>query len=101
MLQQKMLKLLLLEFLQDYARKHFRDEEAFMEQHGYPGIDAHKKLHADFLEKIGQVKEDFDIYLAPSQDMANTLLEMTQDWLIEHIADVDTAYAEYVKRSAQ
>jgi len=89
-----------LEFLQKYAAEHFQNEEAFMERHGYPRIEQHKKLHADFLERIDQVKEEYNVHLAPTQEMADSLLELTQDWLIDHIADVDSAYAEYVKRTA-
>jgi hemerythrin len=33
----------------------------------------------------------------PSQELADRALEMTQDWLIDHIADEDVLYALHVK----
>jgi hemerythrin len=84
-------------FLRDYAGKHFTTEEAFMRKHGYPRIEEHKQLHADFFERFDLLADDLKIF-GPSQHLADRALEIAQDWLIDHIADEDTQYATHVKK---
>ncbi len=85
-----------LAFLRKYAEEHFACEEAYMEKHAYPHLEAHQQLHADFMERLGDLVEDYDIYGAPSQAMADQILELTQGWLVEHIMDEDTQYARHI-----
>ena len=84
------------EFLKDYAAKHFETEEAFMAKHEYPGLEEHKRLHAQFFEGLDSLTEDLKVF-GPSQHLADRALEIAQDWLIEHIAEADRQYATYVK----
>lgn len=86
-------------FLKDYADKHFRAEEAFMEKHGYPGLEQHKKLHTGFFEVLDMLVDDFEVF-GPSQHLADRALEISQDWLIHHIAEEDAQYAMYVRKQA-
>jgi hemerythrin len=86
-----------LEFLWNYASEHFRTEEAFMKQHGFPGLEDHKKLHVGFFEALDMLLDDLRVF-GPSQDLADRALEIAQDWLIDHILDEDTQYAAYVKK---
>ena len=84
------------EFLKDYANRHFQAEEAFMARHAYPQLEQHKKLHAEFLEVLDMLVDDLALF-GPSQHLADRALEISQDWLIHHIVDEDNQYAEYVK----
>ena len=84
-------------FLKGYANTHFRTEEAFMEQHGFPRIEEHKKLHASFFEGLDLLVEDVKVF-GPSQHLADRALEIAQDWLIDHIAEEDAQYATHVKK---
>jgi hemerythrin len=84
-------------FLRNYAIEHFKTEEAFIQKHGYPRVDEHKQLHVDFIEKLDGLVDEFDIYQAPTQGMADQILELTQGWLTDHIIDEDTLYAEHVR----
>ena len=86
-----------IEFLKRYADEHFRTEEAFMERHGFPQLEAHKRLHAGFLEVLDLLVDDLRVF-GPSQHLADRALEVSQDWLIRHIADEDSQYAAYVKK---
>jgi len=83
------------EFLRQYARTHFQTEEGFMQQHGYPGLEAHKQLHIDFLEGLDHLSEDLQVF-GPSQHLAERALEISRDWLLDHILEEDTQYAKYV-----
>jgi hemerythrin len=86
-----------MQFLRNYAREHFEAEEAFMQQHAFPGIEEHKKIHARFLNDFDTFVEEYNTHKTPSQELADDVLEIAQDWLIDHIADIDTVYAKHVK----
>lgn len=84
------------EFLRDYAKQHFQVEEAFMAQHGYPRLEQHKRLHANFFEVLEMLLDELDVF-GPSQHLADHALDISQEWLIQHITDEDVQYAHYVK----
>ena len=83
-------------FMRKYAEQHFGTEEAFMRQHDYPGIKDHLHQHAAFFRRLDELENDLMIF-GPSQDLADRALDITQDWLIDHIADEDMLYALHVK----
>jgi len=83
-------------FLRDYANRHFQTEEGFMEKHTYPHLEQHKKLHTGFLEVLDGLMDDLELY-GPSQHLADRALEISQEWLINHIIEEDTRYAQYIK----
>ena len=73
--------------LVEYTKVHFADEEAYMESINYEGLEAQKRAHAMFVEKIeninlDDVDENQDEYL-------NGLLNFLLDWLVNHILKVD------------
>ena len=47
-----------------------------IQRNNYPHIDDHKALHAEFIESLDHLLEDWDVYKAPTQDMADQILEM-------------------------
>lgn len=85
-----------LTFMRDYAQSHFQTEEAFMRKHEYPGLDEHLRLHAQFMDTLARLETDLSNF-GPDEDLANRALDITQDWLINHIADEDVLYALHVK----
>ena len=87
------------EYLRDYARRHFQAEEAFMREHGYPRLEEHQQLHVAFIESLDEFVEDFNVF-GPTQHLADRALEIAQDWLIDHIAEEDSQYATHVKRQS-
>jgi len=84
------------EFLWDYAHRHFQTEEGFMTKHAYPHLDHHKDLHTDFLEALDSLNDDLELY-GPSQHLADRALEITQEWLIHHIIEEDMRFAHYIE----
>ena len=83
-------------YLRDYAKQHFQTEEAFMAQHGYPYLEQHKQLHTEFLEVLDRLLDELDVF-GPSQHLADHALEISQEWLIQHIIEEDSQYAQYVR----
>jgi hemerythrin len=89
-----------LEFLKSYAAEHFQSEEASMKKYEYPRIEEHKKLHEEFIENFDTLADRFNTF-GPSQGLADEALDMTQNWLTDHISDVDAQYAEHVPQSSE
>ncbi len=85
-------------FMRDYAEQHFQTEEAFMRKHDYPALKEHLRQHAAFFRRLDELENDLMIF-GPSQDLADRALDITQDWLIDHIADEDMLYSLHIKAS--
>ena len=74
-----------------YTRKHFSDEEAYMERIGYPRIRIHKGIHTQLLARLDALASE-----------AHTARKLTDDvfvffkmWLSAHICGIDMQYAEH------
>ena len=87
-------------FLRDYAKQHFQVEEAFMAKHEYPRLEQHKIFHTEFLELLDMLVDDLKVF-GPSQHLADRALDISQEWLINHIVEEDTQYAQYIKGKRQ
>lgn len=83
-------------FMRGYAETHFSAEEDFMRKHDYPDLAAHLRQHVAFMRHLDVLENDLRTF-GPSQELADRALDMTQDWLIDHIADEDVLYALHVK----
>lgn len=86
-------------FMRAYAEQHFQTEEAFMRKHEYPGLSEHRQAHAAFFQRLEDLEQDLRM-IGPTQALADRALDITQDWLIDHIADEDMLYALHVKARA-
>jgi hemerythrin len=73
--------------LTNYTKEHFADEEEYMEAIGYDGIDAQKRAHRAFIEKLESMKPS-DIIGNPQANM-ESLVEFLMQWLINHILYTD------------
>jgi len=78
-----------LQAMQDYARYHFRFEEEYMRQIGYPDLLQHRRIHKDFDNRIYQYyREALD-----GKIILNTeIIKMIENWLLEHILVEDKKY---------
>ncbi|NLG89004.1 MAG: hemerythrin family protein [Clostridiaceae bacterium] len=84
----------MLDFLDEYTKIHFRDEEKYMESINYPDLDAQKKAHAYFEEELTRLRKDF------MESGGNLVLmikanKMIVDWLTKHISSMDKKIGEY------
>lgn len=79
--------------LLDYTATHFADEEALMAAAGYPGLDEHRREHADLLSKVHdmEMRAAFGERNLPA-DMSRFLLA----WLVDHIQARDRKFGEYL-----
>ncbi len=86
--------------LKDYTEFHFRDEEALMESIGYPKLDAQKRAHSAFVERLVDI--DLNTLDEIDNDQQSYLLDLINfliGWLTNHILVSDKKIAEYVKKN--
>jgi hemerythrin len=90
----------LLNFLADYAVRHFAEEEKYMQTYDYPGYEAHKAQHEKFISDFGLLKNKFD-----AQGAGVNLVLVTNrtivDWLVNHINNTDKALGAFLKERIQ
>lgn len=83
-------------FLDEYTKQHFKDEEEYMTKINYPEIDLQKKAHASFITDLAKLSNEY------KESGGNILLiinanRMIVDWLTKHISTMDTKIGEYAK----
>ena len=81
-----------LKFMANYARKHFKAEEAFMKKIEYSRLEDHAGLHKDFLKRYSDLMVEFKKF-GPTEQMVNKILSTVMDWLKNHIVEADGDYA--------
>lgn len=77
----------ILQELREYTRKHFADEEDYMESISYPRLFIQKAQHRTFVTKLEELDEmDMD----DNQDkVIEDILAFLTDWLVNHIVNMD------------
>ncbi len=76
-----------LEQLKDYTKTHFGDEEEYMESIGYSGLEAQKRAHMAFVDKLDNL--DLDKVDEHPQENLEELVEYLLSWLVNHILGMD------------
>ncbi|MCH5251712.1 MAG: hemerythrin family protein [Lachnospiraceae bacterium] len=77
----------ILKELKQYTKYHFTDEEEYMTNIGYEGLEAQKRAHEAFIHQLDAInKEDIE---ANSREHLESLVEFLLGWLIHHILQAD------------
>jgi hemerythrin len=77
-----------------YVETHFSDEEAFMEKIGYPQLEEHRKIHANFRQSMEETLPKID---SLDDTAFRNALTDTYTWIINHIGKTDRRYAIFAK----
>lgn len=83
------------DFLAEYTKTHFREEEEIMQKNNYPDYVAHKRIHEHFLKTVENHKkqvQDGDVNLS----LVVKLYQELGDWLTKHIGLVDKKLGEFL-----
>lgn len=77
----------ILDELKQYTKEHFADEEEYMEGINYIGLEAQKRAHMAFIDKL----ENIDLKQIDDNPQENLqeLLEFLLGWLVNHILHTD------------
>ena len=82
----------ILDELREYTKEHFSDEEKYMESIHYTRLEAQKRAHESFVEKLTEINlEDID---ENQQEYLEELLEYLLAWLVNHILKADKLIGE-------
>ncbi|MEO5337287.1 MAG: bacteriohemerythrin [Magnetospirillum sp. WYHS-4] len=80
--------------LTEYAKYHFLREEYLMAAVGYPGLDAHVRVHERFKARLGELLALHAA--APSAVNASDVLDLMKSWLFNHIKIEDHRYVPFM-----
>ncbi len=87
----------LLDQLREYTEFHFKDEEVLMEKIGYPGLEAQKRAHAAFVERLVEIDfKDLDNMDDNQQEYLLELIQFLVSWLSNHILGMDKKIGDFV-----
>lgn len=98
--QAKELILQMFDFLDEYTKVHFRDEEKYMASIQYPGLDEQKRMHAGFIEELARLRKGFTESGGNILNIINAN-KMIINWLTKHISTADKKIGEYAKTLQQ
>ena len=86
----------LFDFLDDYTKNHFKDEEKYMQSINYPEIATQKQLHEGFIKKLSELRGDYEKAGANLTVILNAN-QFILDWLTKHISNADKKIGEYAR----
>lgn len=79
-----------IELLADYTKKHFADEEEYMESISYKKLFTQKIQHKYFIEKLELLHVSNQEEEKDQDEVIGEMLEFLVDWLLTHILELDT-----------
>lgn len=85
-----------LNFLQNYVKTHFSDEENLQKECGYPDRPNHMKIHAAFVNDVSKYSKRLETEGANIALVAEFNGFVT-NWLIYHISREDKKIGQFIK----
>ena len=79
----------ILKKLREYTKKHFADEEAYMESIQYKRLFTQKVQHQAFIDKLDELDLEHLGEEDSQEEQIMDILNFLTDWLINHILNVD------------
>lgn len=79
--------------LSAYARFHFLSEENMMHCSGFPGLEEHKLLHLELLDRLSTTGNMFLVTNAEKD--AEAIVAFLVDWFLHHTTSIDKIFANW------
>ncbi len=86
----------LLDFLESYTKKHFADEENYMQRIRYPQYAEQKAAHTAFIAQLQKLRSDYQTSGGNILVIINAN-QMVVEWLTKHISNMDKKIGEFAK----
>jgi len=86
-----------LDFLVNYAVRHFADEEALQLEYNFPYYESHKKMHEDFKVTVTGLVERFQNSASPTE-LNNDINKIVVRWLVNHIQREDRKIGDHIRK---
>jgi hemerythrin len=84
--------------LMDYTKYHFSTEERLMVSNDYIGYISHKAEHAQLIQKVVEIEQEFK---GGNSMLSIRLLNFLEDWLLKHIKSTDKKLGGFLGKSTQ
>lgn len=85
------------DFLDEYTKTHFRDEEKYMQSINYPELASQKQMHENFIKKLADLRKDYE-NVGANITVILGANQFILDWLTKHISNADKKIGEYAKK---
>ncbi len=85
------------DFLDEYTKTHFRDEEKYMQRINYPELPQQKQMHTDFIKKLSELRKQYETAGA-NISVIISANQFILDWLTKHISNADKKIGEFSKK---
>lgn len=83
-------------FLRDYAAVHFAAEEGVMLAARYPRLDEQRRLHAEFMGRVGALADEL-ARAGPSAFLGLRTRNWITLWLHDHVGEEDVRLGLFLK----
>jgi hemerythrin len=77
--------------MNNYAQLHFRCEEKILREMGYPLVNDHLELHAEYARKMETLLQSAD-----QDDLREKIYEFLMQWFDQHILKEDMKYKPHM-----
>lgn len=88
------------DFLLDYTKRHFADEEKLQIQSRYPDYKNHKNYHEGFVKVVNQIVDQLETE-GPTLVMVGKINSAIAGWLINHISTEDVKVADHLRNTSK
>lgn len=83
--------------LQKYTEFHFRNEELWMAEIGYPALEEHRALHGDLKKSVLDYRARFE---SGERLALVEMLNFLSDWLVNHIQGEDLKISRWLAETS-
>ena len=80
--------------LVEFTAVHFADEELLMTARAYPGLEAHHLAHQRAMEQVIDLEKDASV---ATRELSLANIHRLRRWLVDHVAGLDRAFADWLK----
>lgn len=87
---------LTLSFMQEYVITHFKDEEEYQLEIGYPEYQQHRTIHAQFTREVTEFSQQLSLD-ENNEQLVQKFAGKLLAWLINHVASCDRKIAQFVQ----
>jgi hemerythrin-like metal-binding protein len=84
-----------LEFLAEYADFHFSTEEKHMMENNFPGLEAQKAKHQEFMDTLANLEQDFEEE-GSTNALSDAINNFLFNWLTNHIQGLDQLFGDFL-----
>ena len=96
--EEKVKAIKMLDYLAEYTDFHFGEEEKLQEEVSFPGMEEHKKKHAEFKKAVEELHDMLEEEEGPTDAFVDAVKKNVVDWLFDHIKQMDQALAAFVQK---